>query len=156
MLRLSALQRLFHHDGERAVAKAAEKFRTRANVRRQLRTVAGPAFGCSRDLGGALGRTFATRLLRPERCQFLVSGLLTTPAQACKSPPQSMKLCAVVPVSAEVRDAPNGRVAHGASGKVLVAGRSKRKRARKTVTPLLRDPDRGFRRERYFGIVFGA
>lgn len=28
MLRLSALQRLFHHDGERAVAKAAGKFGT--------------------------------------------------------------------------------------------------------------------------------
>jgi len=50
---------------------------------------------------------------------------LAAPAQACKSPPQSTKLCAVVPVSAEVRDAPNGHVAHGASGRFWLPGAPK-------------------------------
>ncbi len=47
------------------------------------------------------------------------------PAQACKARPRSVSLCTVVPLSADVRDAPDGRVAYSASGKVLVAGRSR-------------------------------
>jgi hypothetical protein len=50
---------------------------------------------------------------------------LTVPAQACKGLPDSASLCTVVPLSADVRDKPNGRVEYGASGKVLVTGRSK-------------------------------
>lgn len=46
------------------------------------------------------------------------------PAGACEGQPHAAELCAVAPLSADVRDAPNGRVAYGASGKVRVAGRS--------------------------------
>ena len=47
------------------------------------------------------------------------------PAHACQTRPHPASLCAIVPPSADVRDKPNGRVAYGASGKVLVAGHSK-------------------------------
>jgi hypothetical protein len=46
-------------------------------------------------------------------------------AAACESLPYSASLCSIVPLLADVRDAPNGRVTYGASGKVLVAERSK-------------------------------
>jgi hypothetical protein len=50
---------------------------------------------------------------------------LTAPAQACKALSNSASLCTVVPLLADVRDEPNGRVQYGATGKVLVIGRSK-------------------------------
>ncbi|SFK87317.1 hypothetical protein SAMN05444581_13513 [Methylocapsa palsarum] len=50
---------------------------------------------------------------------------LSTPARACKARPHSSVLCTIVPASAEVRDAPNGRVAYEASGNVRVAGQSR-------------------------------
>ena len=48
----------------------------------------------------------------------------TAPAQACKAL-HSASLCAIVPPATYVRDAPNGRFTYSASGKVLVARRSK-------------------------------
>jgi hypothetical protein len=47
------------------------------------------------------------------------------PAQACKARSHSASLCTIVSASVDVRDAPNGRVAYAASGKVLVAGYSR-------------------------------
>ncbi len=51
-----------------------------------------------------------------------VSGL---PAQACKAQSRSSSLCTIVPLSANVRNTPDGRVAYNVSGKVLVAGHSR-------------------------------
>ena len=51
-----------------------------------------------------------------------VSGL---PAQACKAQSRSASLCTIVPLSANVRNTPDGRVAYNVSGKVLVAGHSR-------------------------------
>jgi hypothetical protein len=48
----------------------------------------------------------------------------TAPAQACEAL-HSASLCAIVPSATYVRDAPNGRFTYSASGKVLIAGRTK-------------------------------
>jgi hypothetical protein len=49
----------------------------------------------------------------------------TAPAQACEAPSDSSSLCTVVPLSADVRNKPNGHVEYGVTGKVLVTGCSK-------------------------------
>ncbi|HET6379312.1 MAG TPA: hypothetical protein VFG05_13540 [Methylocella sp.] len=64
------------------------------------------------------------------RIFVLLSGLvlalwhITAPAQACGARPRG-SLCAIVPASAVVRDAPGGRVAYGASGMVIAIGHSR-------------------------------
>lgn len=55
----------------------------------------------------------------------LSAGHFTMPAEACKSRPHPASLCAVVPASGNMLDAPGGRVAYAASGKVQVGGYSK-------------------------------
>jgi hypothetical protein len=54
----------------------------------------------------------------------LFAWCFTAPAQACEAL-HSASLCAIVPPATYVRDAPNGRFTYSASGKVLIAGRSK-------------------------------
>jgi hypothetical protein len=49
----------------------------------------------------------------------------TARAQACEAQSDSSSLCTVIPLSADVRNKPNGRVEYGVTGKVLVTGRSK-------------------------------
>ncbi|HET6375621.1 MAG TPA: hypothetical protein VFF88_06195, partial [Methylocella sp.] len=46
------------------------------------------------------------------------------PAKACGSRPRG-RLCAIIPASALVRDAPGGRVAYGASGMVIASRHSR-------------------------------
>ena len=46
-------------------------------------------------------------------------------ARACKARPHTASLCTVVPLVADVRDAPNGRVTSDAAGIVRVGGQSK-------------------------------
>lgn len=46
-------------------------------------------------------------------------------ARACKSRPHTASLCTVVPLVADVRDAPNGRVTSDAAGIVRVGEQSK-------------------------------
>lgn len=64
------------------------------------------------------------------RIFVLLSGLVlafwhfTAPALACDARPRG-NLCAIIPASALVRDAPGGRVAYGASG-IVIAGRHSR------------------------------
>ncbi|WGJ13625.1 hypothetical protein QEV83_13110 [Methylocapsa sp. D3K7] len=61
-------------------------------------------------------------------CLAAALALLATssiPARACKARPQSASLCTVVPLVADVRDAPNGRVTSDAAGIVRVGGQSK-------------------------------
>ena len=50
------------------------------------------------------------------------SGLPPKRARRCPVP---ASLCTIVPLSADVRNTPDGRVAYNVSGKVLVAGRSR-------------------------------
>jgi hypothetical protein len=80
-----------------------------------------------RGRGQAL-RAGGKRLSR--RIFVLLSGLVlalwhfTAPALACGARPRG-SLCAIIPASAMVRDAPGGRVAYGASG-MVIAGRHSR------------------------------
>jgi hypothetical protein len=54
-----------------------------------------------------------------------ITGALGLPVQACKSWPHTASLCTVVPLTAEVRNVPNGRVSSSATGIVRVSGQSK-------------------------------
>jgi hypothetical protein len=56
---------------------------------------------------------------------LLALWLSAAPVHACGARPHSGSLCSAVSDTVEVRDAPGGRVAYAASGKVLVAGYSK-------------------------------
>jgi hypothetical protein len=49
----------------------------------------------------------------------------SAPAHACKMFSERASLCDIVPASADVRDAPDGRIAYTASGRIRTAGRSK-------------------------------
>ncbi len=49
----------------------------------------------------------------------------SAPAEACKSRPAKASLCTIVPLTANVRDEPNGRVTSDATGVVRVGQQSK-------------------------------
>jgi hypothetical protein len=55
---------------------------------------------------------------------LVIMAALGLPAQACKTRPTA-SLCTVVPQTADVRDAPHGRVTSDAAGIVRVGGQSK-------------------------------
>lgn len=61
-------------------------------------------------------------------CLAAALALLATssvPASACKARHHTASLCTVVPLVADVRDVPNGRVTSDAAGIVRVGGQSK-------------------------------
>jgi hypothetical protein len=86
--------------------------------------VAGAAMSFSRGFRHWLRGRMSERLfcLAAVLVMITVSGL---PAQACKAQSRSASLCTIVPLSADVRNTPDGRVAYNVSGKVLVAGHSR-------------------------------